>query len=76
MKRKNKDGDHVAVIAALCVERRAKNQTLDTLADLSSWLRSRWLRHYVLFCSLGSETDREQMARLGRFIDALKGVRR
>jgi hypothetical protein len=72
---KNKDGGSVSETAALCVERRAKTETLDTLADLSSWLRSRWLRHYVLFCSLGSETDREQMARLGRFIDALKEVR-
>jgi uncharacterized protein CbrC (UPF0167 family) len=72
---KNKDGDHVAVIAALCVERRAKTETLDALADLSNWLQSRWLRHYVLFCSLGAEIDREQMARLGRFVDALKEVR-
>ena len=49
---------------------------LDVLGDLSSWLRSRWLRHYVLFSALGGETDREQMVRLGTFIDALKGVQK
>jgi hypothetical protein len=71
----NKSGDHVAAVAALCVEHRAKTETPDALADLSSWLRSRWLRHYVMFSALGSETDREQMVMLGAFIDALKEVR-
>jgi hypothetical protein len=55
---------------------RAKTKKPDTLHDLSNWLRSCWLRHYVLFSALGSETDREQMARIGTFIDALKGVRK
>jgi hypothetical protein len=60
--------------AALCVK---PSQTKpDALGDLSIWLRSRWLRHYVMFSALGSETDREQMVRLGAFIDALKGVRK
>jgi hypothetical protein len=73
MKPPNKDGGPVSEAAALCVNRTTKP---DTLADLSSWLRSRWLRHYVLFSSLASETDREQMVQIGAFIDALKEVRK
>ena len=74
MKPPNENGDHVAAAAALCVEHRAKTETPDALADLSIWLRSRWLRHYVMFSALGSETDREQMVRIGTFIDAVKEV--
>ncbi len=73
MKPPNKNGAHVAADAALCVNR-AKTITPDTLGDLSIWLRSRWLRHYVMFSALGSETDREQMVRIGTFIDAVKEV--
>jgi hypothetical protein len=71
MKPPNKDGGPVSEAAALCVNRTTKPDALD---DLSIWLRSRWLRHYVMFSALGSETDLEQMVRLGTFIDALKGV--
>jgi hypothetical protein len=71
MKPPNKSGDHVAAAAALCVSSQTKP---DALADLSIWLRSRWLRHYVMFSALGSETDREQMVRLGTFITAIKEV--
>jgi hypothetical protein len=73
MKPPNKSGAHVAADAALCVNR-AKTITPDALRDLSIWLRSRWLRHYVMFSALGSETDREQMVRIGTFIDAVKEV--
>jgi hypothetical protein len=69
----NKNGDPVAEAAALCVNQ-AKTITPDALRDLSIWLRSRWLRHYVMFSALGSETDREQMVRIGTFIDAVKEV--
>ncbi len=75
MKRKNKSGDHVAAAAALCVNR-AKTEKPDALGDLSNWLRARWLKHYVMFSALASETDREQMVRIGTFIDALKEVRK
>ena len=69
----HKSGAHVAADAALCVK---PSQTKpDVLGGLSIWLRSRWLRAYVMFSAFGSETDREQMVRLGRFIDALKEVR-
>jgi hypothetical protein len=73
-KRKKRNGDLVAEAAANM--NRAKTKKPDTLHDLSNWLRSQWLRSYVLFSALGSETDREQMARIGTFIDALKGVRK
>lgn len=54
---------------------RAKTKP-DVLQALSSWLRSQWLRHYVMFSALGCEADREKMAQIGSFIDALREVRK
>jgi hypothetical protein len=73
-RRRNKSGDHVAAAAAPVCVNRAKTEP-DVLGDLSNWLRARWLKHYVMFSALASETDREQMVQIGAFIDALKEVR-
>jgi hypothetical protein len=54
----------------------AKSESLDTLADLSKWLKNQWLRHYILFSGLANEADRLAMVRLAGFLDALKGVRK
>ena len=72
MKRKKRNGDPVAKVAANMTE---PNKP-DTLHDLSRWLQSQWLRHYVMASALGSETDREQMVQIGAFIDALREVRK
>ena len=69
----SKSGDPRKEVAAAMIPSEAKP---DALADLSIWLRARWLRHYVMFSALGSETDRKQMAQIGTFIDGLKGVRK
>ena len=74
MKRKKKNGDLVAEAAANM--NRAKTKKPDALHDLSNWLAAKWLRSYTLFSALGCERDREQMAQIGSFIDALKGVRK
>lgn len=73
-KRKKRNGDPVAKAAAGMS--RAKSEKPDVLGELSRWLNSQWLRSYVMASALGSETDREQMLRLGKFIDALKEVRK
>ena len=68
-----RNGDPRKEVAAHMIPSEAKP---DALADLSIWLQSQWLRHYVMFSALGSETDRKQMARIGTFIDGLKEVRK
>jgi hypothetical protein len=47
-----------------------------TISELVNFLRGLWLRHYILFTGLANEADRLAMARLGRFLDALKEIRR
>ena len=69
----NNSGDPRKKVAASMIPSKARP---DALADLSIWLQSQWLRHYVMFSALGSETDGKQMARIGTFIDGLKGVRK
>jgi hypothetical protein len=55
-------------------EAAARMKKPDEIAALSNWLKSQWLRSYALYSALGGERDRERMAMLARFIDALKEV--
>lgn len=48
----------------------------DDLADLSNWLLVKYAKHQVLFFGLGHEADKLAMARLSRFIDAVREVRK
>ncbi|MBU3665627.1 MAG: hypothetical protein FGM15_07095 [Chthoniobacterales bacterium] len=50
-------------------------QEPDALGEVVNFLRGQWLRHYVLFSALGSERDRERMAMLARFVDAVQQAR-
>lgn len=46
------------------------------IRELVNFLRSLWLRHFILFTGLANEADRAAMERLARFLDALKKGKR
>lgn len=44
----------------------------DALADLSKWLKSQYLRSYVLHSALGGEADRVAMVMLAECVKMVK----
>jgi hypothetical protein len=61
--------------AAVTHEPRTKRSD-DALREVSRWLQTQWLRHYLLFSGMASEADRLAMAQIGRFITAIKEARK
>jgi hypothetical protein len=45
---------------------------VDTLRDLSKWLKSQWLRSYTLHMALGGEADRVAMVMLAACVKIVK----